>query len=379
MDKKERTKLLIGLGIGAAAGIGTGYFIGKRNTEKRYRREVKKIRRNAYAEGFSAGQDDAVESSEKWIRENCIISDGTETAEELTAKIQEKQQHMSMKKADDETQETVSDRKASGNVTVETVSRPAPVAKDMGDEQKLTIGTATYDSMNHQVIFHGGGNSFAYPAGLFIGPDGELLDTIDIRTNIRKHEHNRARLNLIWNQMGWGSYIPELDGAVPEDANELTDEEMNSMDLTLDGEPIADDADTETLLEDEPIEKRMEKERYLDEVERYIAKPEEAPRIISRKEFSEEAYLKQINVDYYDVDNVFVESTDEDTELDAYDNFGVTNGNDLFRMQAQDDDDPDTVYIKNFRMNFVAEVTRWHKSYASIKDGSGYVKDGNTN
>ena len=43
-----------------------------------------------------------------------------------------------------------------------------------------------------------------------------------------------------------------------------------------------------------------------------------------------------------------------------------------------DDDDPDTVYVKNFRMNCVMEVTRLHKSYESVKNGGAYIQDGRT-
>lgn len=368
MTRSERNKLWIGIGIGAAAGIGGGYLIGRKRSEKRHREEMKKARKKAYMHGL----DDGLEESKKFIDTYCVVPEEGDTPEMIQEKLEKKQKELAQMAAggaDIPEEEAAAESETAAEVPE---SEPAPV-EEAADyiSQPARIGTATVDTENHQVIFTGsGGTKIAYPAGLFIGPDGEVLDSIDIRTNIRKHEHNLARLNLIWSQMGWGAYIPELDGK-PEEP-----EEDDSQDEAVD----IDDWDL-SLVGDEPEEKVMERERYLDLADKYIAKPEEAPAIISRKDFNEDAYLDKINVDFYDVDKVFVESTDEDHELDAYEYFGVTDGNDLFKMKDQsneDDDDPDIVYVRNFRMNCVMEVTRWHKSYGSIRDGSGYIRDGGT-
>lgn len=359
MDKNERNKLLIGIGIGAAAGVGTGFLIGRNSAKKKYEKELKKVRRKAYLEGVEQGKDEGLTEAKAWIDTYCVVSDENETPEELVKRVQERQKELSEQETSD----------------AEKEEKSAPVQEQEQNEMPLApsepirIGMATYDTMNHQVVFSGvGGMKIAYPAGLFIGSDGEVLDSVDIRANIRKHEHNKARLNLIWNQMGWGAYVPDLDDdPIPDPSKEeITDEEINNWDLSLDND-------------DEPEEKIIEKERYMDEIDRYTANPEEAPRLISRKEFSEEAYLEKTYVDFYENDKVFVESTDGDRELDAYTYFGITDGNDLFRMKNDDeDDDPDIVHVKNFKMNCVMEVTRWHKSYASVKDGGAYIQDGST-
>lgn len=463
MNKSERNKLFIGIGIGLAVGGGTGYFIAEKRTKKKHREEMRKARRKAYLDGIEDGKDpvqlknayldgveegltdgkryidnlkkvltdegmkstvekvDQIIAEEDEQKSNVILNDFPEGCNAGWIRISdteiaffEKKDNQTVKLLEDENGKAVKYPLSivigdDGNVLddstladnfarfeknpvilkevmrisglTEPEKEPEIIPEKIHNEGNTnnvnekpvidhppvkTIGTAKYDQANHQVIFLGAaGTRLAYPETLFIGRDGEVLDSIDIRNNIRKHEHNLARLNLIWNQMGWGAYIPDLDNDVTE--GNVSAEDIDNWDLSLDGEA------------NEPMEKIIERERYLDEVEKYKAHPEEAPRIISRRDFSEEAYLEKTYVDFYDVDNVFVESTDGDRVLDAYDYFGVTNGNDLFRMKrgTEDDDDPDIVHVKSFRMNCVMEVTRWHKSYGSVKDGGAYIS-GNT-
>ena len=400
MTNDARNKLLIGIGCGVAVGFGTGYVVcnsvtkrEQKRRDERHRRQLDEARRRAYSEGhedgkregfnratdgdiiqkayeegsrdgFKAGYEQKTAEIEKY----CVVYDDNDTIETIREKLKQKEETYL---ADQNTDENVS----------ENVEESAPI-REQTKEQNVTdptapdaikIGLAYYDTEDHRVVFTGsGGTKIAYPANLFVGSDGSVLDSMDIRTNIRKHEHNRARLNLIWSQMGWGAYIPDLDD-YPADMSP-TDADIDNLDV------IQDLDDDDRLLGDEPEEKTKEREKYLDEVERYIAHPEEAPRIISRQEFDEEAYLDQLYFDYYDVDNKFVESTDLDNEIGSYDYFGVTNGNALFAAKAGiDDDDPDIVHVKNFKMNCVIEVTRYHRAYESIKDGGAYVTDGGTN
>ena len=165
---------------------------------------------------------------------------------------------------------------------------------------------------------------------------------------------------LVWNRLGLGNYVLDLDGI-------SEDEDIDKYDVSID----------DAVLGDEPMEQTVERQRYLDEIDRYQAHPEEAPRIISRQDFEEENYLDQRYFDYYEVDNVFVESNDVDTPVDAVSLFGTNDGKELFAHKPipgpDEGDDPDIVHVKNFKMNSVMEVTRWHKSYASVRDGSAYI------
>ena len=378
---KINKQLWIGIGIGAAAGIGTGYYVGQKTSQKKHREEVRKARRKAYIEGVEAGKDKeqidiayrngleaGMDEAKKFIDTYCVVPDEGDTPEQIQEKLRKKQEEIDAAEKAEKAEKT--ENAAAEEVRQEIAETEAKMNAE--PVPPIKIGTAEYDTENHVVVFRGAaGTKFVYPAGLFVGPDGELLDSIDIRNNIRKHEHNKARLNLIWSQMGWGTYIPDLDGEIGE-GHEPTDEEINNWDLSL-------DEDDGRMLGDEPEEKTRERERYLDEVDRYLAHPEDAPRIISRKEFDDECYLEKVYFDYYDVDNKFIENTDVDNEIGPYDYFGITDGNELFRMKnGLDDEDPDIVHVKNFRLNCVMEVTRYHRSYGSVKDGGAYIGDGST-
>ena len=391
MDKNERNKLLIGIGIGLSAGFGTGYIISRKRTEKKCREEMKKVRKKAYIDGFDRGQNperirtqiqnaynEGYEKGMQWIDNFCVIPEEGDTPEQIQEKLKQKREAIArMEEQKNESSDEESDQPADEHKTSDSVTeKQDEQVYSEPDDAPVKVGMADYDRENGQIIFLGaGGTRIAYPSNLFIGPDGNVLDSIDIRNNIRKHEHNRARLNLIWNQMGWGSYIPDLDN-VPSSDDGPDPEEINNWDLRLDGDIYSE---PDTMMGDEPEEKTIERERYLDEVNRYISNPEEAPRIISRREYDEECYLEKIQFDYYDVDNKFVESTDVDNEIGPYDYFGITDGQELFSQKNDpEDDDPDVVYVKNFKLNCVIEVTRWHKAYESIKDGGAYVQDGGT-
>lgn len=143
---------------------------------------------------------------------------------------------------------------------------------------------------------------------------------------------------------------------------------------------VADADDWDLSIDDEEAYKRSEeRSKYLELVEKYQKNPEDAPMHISRKQFDEESYLEKVYVTYYSGDNVFAADLDADNPMDAWQNFGVVNGNDLFTTHviADDDenDDPNIVYIRNFAMNCVYEVTRTKESYAALKSGEIYLKE----
>lgn len=410
MTTQARNYLLMGVGVGLTVGCGAGYYAGKRANKKRHAFEIEETGKMAFRAGRKQGwaeQQDRYEAMSVYI-------DSNDSPEDIQRKLNQKMQAMTCGKFDDGTiitdGEVIEGGEIQKKTDVENVSGALPDGSNsdektgadpgtgsnsdehsgapaIGNADVFTVdrvpeiakvGAAEHDILNHQVVFTGsGGTKFAYPDTLFIGPDGHLLDSIDIRNNIRRHEHNRVRLTLIWAQMGWGIYAPDPDdmnmlpngSAIPdpdEDRFQVTDEDFENWDLSFSGD-------------DEPEELAFEKERYLDEVERYRAHPEEGPRIISRQEYMDECVMDKIQIDYYDVDKKFAESDDLDKEIGIFDYVGVNDGDELFRHKNDpDDDDPDTIYVKNFRMNCVIEVTRNHRSYQSIRDGGAYVRDGGT-
>lgn len=157
----------------------------------------------------------------------------------------------------------------------------------------------------------------------------------------------------------------EYDAAI---AKKLAD--IDNWDLKIDENDENNDS--------EAMKRSEERARYLELVEGYQKNPEDAPMHISRKQFDEEAYLDKVYVTYYAGDNVFACDLDADNPMDAFNNFGVVNGNDLFTTRVIDDDendDPDITFIRNFAMNSVYEVTRTQQSYAALKSGEIYLKE----
>lgn len=133
-------------------------------------------------------------------------------------------------------------------------------------------------------------------------------------------------------------------------------------DLSIDGEEAA--------------KRSEERSRYLDLIDKYKHNPEDGPMHISRKSFEEECYLEKDWVTYYAGDNVFASDQDADSPMDGFANFGVTDGNELFKTRVIDDeenDDPNITYIRNFGLNTVYEITRTKGSYAELKSGEAFL------
>ena len=137
--------------------------------------------------------------------------------------------------------------------------------------------------------------------------------------------------------------------------------------------------DWDLSVDDEEAYKRSEERaRYFDMIDKYQQHPEDGPMFITRKQFEEECYLQKDWVTYYAGDNVFASDQDADSKMDAVSNFGVTNGNDLFdrgrsRINDEDNDDDNIVYIRNFKMNTVYEITRTNESHARMMSGEVYL------
>lgn len=376
MNKNETKILVIGIAGGIAVGATAGYCAGRASMKRRARAEIRKVRTSAYSKGVYDGKKENeerihdLEVALNELKDNIIYVDSSDPED--------------VKKAIDERMG------ASGNRTTRNTSNGSEAAEgalegqteasegqkqsydensgeeegeddgeDDSDDQKLPyeMNFIGISRENNRIVFEAAaGTKLYYPESIFINPDGSMRDVIDIREAIKRIEHNVQKLNIVWSRLQWGAYIPDLDGYP-------TAEDIDNWDLEIkDGT--------------EPEEKTMERERYLDEIDRYQAHPEEGPRFVSRQEFEDENYLTKLYINWYEKDNVFIDSMDMDNEINSFDLLGVVNGKDLFKKNADSDDDsfdPDVVYVKNFHYNSIAEVTRFHMAYQEIRDGSAYL------
>jgi len=424
MDNQNQQKkpfnksLWVGIGIGFAAGgliCGTtSYCVSKKVQRKRYSERVNKERRRAYMDGnqvgydkgyseaisdaknkgdkvieaaYNRGVEDTLAETQKWMDENLIQVDSNDP--EAIQKAIEAQKIASEKASKEENDEKVPEEtsQAIRNDDIYAESGSIPVKKEDKISDRIISDAEVEDifrnvqspmefSGRKYLIQTSDGQTLEYPIEIFCGKDG-FLGTTQARENLREYEKNPQKIKLVWAALGWGDYYPEYDDGIPPA------EIVNNYDLNIEDETNPKGVtyeDVKQMMEDaedeeEPIEQKIERERYLDEVDRYRAHPEEGPRIISRQEFEEESRLEQIRIDYYDVDNVFLQPDSNDKELeDPIKDLGVTDGKELFEKRTLDEDeDPEVVYIKNFGQNFVAEVTRYHKSSKGLIDGSAYI------
>ena len=179
------------------------------------------------------------------------------------------------------------------------------------------------------------------------------------------HNEEKARVETVEPR----TMIEAYDHALEESA-----ENMDEWNLSIDGE--------------DSQKRSEERERYLELIDKYQQHPEDGPMHISRKDFEEECYLDKDWVTYYAGDNVFASDKDADSKMDAFANFGVVNGNDLFTgpivridddgnvIEDDDNDDPNITYIRNFRLNTVYEITRTVGSYEAMRSGEVFLENG---
>lgn len=357
MNKRD---LWIGIGIGATVGVTAGIFIGNSVAKSKAREELKRVRKSAYIQGVQDGGEKSaeriaeLESDIQELSANVVFVNSTDSPDDIQKRINEFVENKTgqAEKASDEGTEEPSDLDEYAQKHPDICTK---VEEDFNpDKPPYTIhGMYVVFSINAG----NGGTDLYYPKTLIYDQNGDLYAQTKIRENFRMYESDIQKLRFVWRQMGWGSYVPDLDGnPYPED--------IDNWDLEIDGD-----------IAKEPEEKTAERERYLDKVDQYLAHPESGPRIISEREFKEETHLEQIYVDYFDVDNQFAENTDPTKIIDAFTLFGTTDGEELFnkKVLTEDDQDPDIIHVENFGQNCVIEVTRFHKSYASMQDGSAYV------
>ena len=145
MNKSERNKLLIGIGIGAAAGFGGGYLVCKNVSGKRHRREISRARRLAYEDGFDRGTStdivnrayeegrrDGFLEHQEMMDECVVIPKENETSEELAARIEAKRKEIEKKLDEEEARKQ----------EMEQVEKPQPSPADISSAPPAKIGTA---------------------------------------------------------------------------------------------------------------------------------------------------------------------------------------------------------------------------------------------
>ena len=393
MSLNPKTKnILIGVGIGVAVGGTAGFIVGKTVGTKKIRKrrddDVREARKSAYKSGYSRGTEDTMLQTQKWMDENLIIvdADNPDAAQdaikahfqpsEATSTPSDVSEHAETPEAVKtalEGQIRPSPKGPEDPEITEIFRKPDNNTENPGQDNNGTHdvseieengATLTGDNVV-SVRYHS--EVFEYPKNLFYDESGYYLGQTQVRANLLEYERNPVTLKKLWLSMGWGDYFPDPTSIV------LSPEDVDDMEMSVDEQ-----------LGDEPEIKTIERQRYLDKVEEYRKDPTSSPKIVSRRRFEEDCYLNHIYVDYYADDNVFVDSTDIESELDAFTMFGVTDGKDLFKYKKEhpfpeedDDNDPEVVHVENFMDNSIAEITMYHKSYASLKDGSAFV-DGNS-
>ena len=359
MNKKS---LWIGIGIGAAAGFTGGFIVGNQVTKRAARKDIKSIRHDAYIKGKKEGHREAeadvivVDSSDPNAIKQAIENHfEAEKKEEKEEKTDDEESHSKALKDD---KASISDKKAEKTALNDNI-----YAEKDDEISQISKALPMRIEGNYAVFIGAAGTEIKYPKSIVVDPKtGRYYDTLQLRENFKSYENDIQRLRLIWSCMGWGTYEPFLDGSP-------NTEDIDNWDLSIDDE-------SDKLLGDEPAVKTEERRRYVEELERYKNNPNERPRMISRQEFEEECYLDKEYYDYYSVDNVFIKNDDVNDPVDAFTLFGTNNGQELFdhkSANADDDDDPDIVHMKNLKMHCVAEITRFHKSYAGLKDGTAYI------
>ena len=355
MNKKS---LWIGIGIGTAAGFAGGFIVGNQVTKRAARKDLKKIRHEAYIKGRKDGKRD--------VEGDVIVVDSTDPnaiQKAIEEHFESEKKEEKEEKSDDEESHSkaLKDEKATDSEKYDEKTALNDDIYGVKDDEFSQISKALPMRLEGQyVIFIGAaGTEIRYPKSLVIDPNtGRQYDTLQLRENFKSYENDIQKLRLIWHCLGWGTYEPLLDGAP-------TPEEIDNWDLSIGDESM-----------DEPEVKTEERRKYVESLKEYRSNPDAGPLMISRQDFEEECYLDKEYYDYYELDNVFIKNDDINDPVDAFTLFGTNNGQELFDRPsaiADDDYDPDIVHIKNFKMNCVAEITRFHKAYAGLKDGTAFM------
>lgn len=304
-------------GIGGLLGLGGGFAAGAYFTEKkvikRAQLELERITAKVESDAYADGYDQGVKDFDEHIKKNAIFVDGDNT-EEIIANAEK------ALRAKEEEKEDKNVQNNSENGSQGQILEP--------EEPEITISDDLRDQIEELYL------------------DGLAVD--DIARQV-------------------GVYTSVVQSIV-KDLHRPTD--ISSFDQL-------EDYKFDIAHEDEVREMREETDKYLDEIDRYLGDPTQAPHYISQEDFNNESHLEQVWVNYYAGDNVFVETSDGTQEMeDPTMAFGTSDGNELFSNNPEREDE-DIVCIKNFHLNAVYMITRFQQSYASIRDGSAFM-DGET-
>lgn len=370
MNKRD---FWIGIGIGAAVGIPTGFVIGNQVTKKRARRDIESASKKAYLKA----EREAKKAIDE-MKSDVIFVNSSDPAV-IQKAIDEHFSKTNSKEKTEESSDDPSDGQPSPTPSVSAEKTAhlegSPDAKN-GAIQTLEPSDDIYSKRdpanvsralpvrlegNYAVFIGAAGTEIRYPKSLLVDQNGVRYDDLKIRANFTAYETDIQRLRLVWNCMGWGTYIPALDEGIP------TAEEIDNWDLSI---------GDESSVASEPEEKTEERRKMVEEIRRNKYHPDARPRIIKRDEFDEETHLDKLMYDYYPVDNVFISNENITEPVDAFTMFGTNNGKELFSQKicSENDNDPNIVYIKNFKMGCVAEITRYpDKAYSGLKDGTAFV------
>lgn len=368
----SKRNLWIGIGIGAAAGLTTGYIVGSITTKRRMRRdheaELKRTRHNAYIRAHADAEAEARQVIDE-LTANVILVDPNDP--EAVAKAVEQAKNIPASST------LISSTPSNNNTEESSESETASEDDDEDHSDEKYAEKPENENVSkrlpiqlegqYAIFTDPAGVQLYYPRSILENERGELYDNLRIRENFRMYEPDIHKLKVVWNSMGWGTYIPELDGP-PIESGLPSDEEINNWDLSIEDE-------SDVKLGAEPEVKSEERSKWIEKVNIYKANPDAPPRMISKQDFDEESHLEQIYIDYYAVDNVFAENTDPTKPIDAVALFGTADGQALFDRKeiSEDDPDPDILHMENFKHNCVIELTRYHKSYAGVLDGSAYL------
>ena len=341
--------LLMALGgvVGLAGGVGVGYSIGKREALRRAKETLKTVRREAHQEGWNEGYEQASAAAQEWIDENILVVPGETTeeiAENTVKMVNEKKEAEAEKEREKEEAKANSDQKGI-----------ASDCREKASSDTIPSSSASSSEPRKNTI----------PESQIRKLQSEYLDDTE---TIKK-----AKIERLYSQGLSNFDIARITG-YPESAVRYftkdmvrpgfaaSDEDIDNYDLSID-----DDGSEEAR------EMTEARERYLDEVDRYLGNPDEGPHYISQKEFEEEVYLEKVYVDYFEKDKVFVSNDDAGMEMDdPVTDFGTADGDELFANNPNRED-PDIVTMRNFKMNAVYEITRFHEAYTGVRDGSAFV------